>query len=489
MRYVDNPPDAGSLMTSARSFGNYDLAAALADLVDNSIHAKAQNIEIRCLFNDGHPVVRVIDDGCGMSADTLRKAMRPASTNPTDQRSPDDLGRFGWGMKSASFSQCTRLTVMSRHAGDASGAVWDLNDIDCWKMGILSEDDMAEAMSHELLKGDGTEILWQNCDRLSESGNISTSSFNELIAHSGDRLALIFHKYLSGEARRQRLTISLNGSVLEPFDPFFRHHNATMPMQVEPLSINDEIVEIAPYILPHFSKLRLSDHDRLGGEGGFLRTQGFYIYRNHRLIIDGTWFRLAKFGELSQLVRIGVNIPNALDDMWKITIDKSDAQLPAALRHRLKQIVAGLKRNSSKVFRSKGGRIDRPGTVPVWNRHSRHGEIQYRINRDHPIIARLFKTDDRTARKSVLAALKTIEQTFPVAAFGSDATEDLNSIHQTETDPLRVREWLEAVIPGLLLDAGGDINKMADTLRKTEPFSVNWNIVEEYLKEKGWISE
>src|SRR5437763_643227 len=95
--YVQNPPDAASLMMSARSFGNYDLAAALADLIDNSINARATEVHITCLFGDAAPMVRVRDNGEGMSAAMLRDAMRPASRNPADERSPDDLGRFGWG--------------------------------------------------------------------------------------------------------------------------------------------------------------------------------------------------------------------------------------------------------------------------------------------------------------------------------------------------------------------------------------------------------
>ena len=94
VRYIENPPDACSLMTSARSFGNYDLAGALADLIDNSLKARAHNVELLCLFNGGAPEVRVTDDGHGMSEAELHTAMRPANQNPLEERSPDDLGRF-----------------------------------------------------------------------------------------------------------------------------------------------------------------------------------------------------------------------------------------------------------------------------------------------------------------------------------------------------------------------------------------------------------
>ena len=121
MARINNPPEASSLMTTARSFGNYDLAGALADLIDNSIKAQASEISISCNFNNGEPEVRIRDNGYGMSGPELHRAMRPACSHPDDERSPDDLGRFGWGLKSASFSQCKKLTVISLRAGNMSG--------------------------------------------------------------------------------------------------------------------------------------------------------------------------------------------------------------------------------------------------------------------------------------------------------------------------------------------------------------------------------
>lgn len=179
-----NPPEAAALMTSARSFGNYDLPSALADLLDNSIKAKARNIDVLCIREDGDPIVRIIDDGHGMSAEELHQAMRPASSNPDEERAADDLGRFGWGMKSASLSQCRRLTVLTRQGEKYAGAVWDLDDLDDWKMGVLDETETKELANPQLLERDGTEVIWTNCDRLSEFGKVRSKEFNELVAHA-----------------------------------------------------------------------------------------------------------------------------------------------------------------------------------------------------------------------------------------------------------------------------------------------------------------
>lgn len=484
MKQISNPPDAVSLMTSARSFGNYDLAGALADLIDNSIKARAKNIWITCRYSEGQPLVSIVDDGDGMNPGELLAAMRPASTNPADERSPDDLGRFGWGMKSASFSQCRMLTVISRQKSRAHGAQWDLDNIDGWSMGVLGDQDIAAVASANLPSDHGTEVQWSKCDRLSEDGSISAPAFNELVVHAGRALELVFHRFLEGKARgRPRLAIHLNGRTLEPFDPFHASHNATVPLEEEPLPINGEMVRIRPYILPHFSKLSDNEHERLGGAEGFLRNQGCYVYRNDRLIVHGTWFRLAKYGELSQLVRIAIDIPNSMDEMWKITVDKSDAQLPTLLRNRLRQIIDGLRGKSSGVIRSKGGRIDRPGKVPVWSRYVRNNEVSYRINREHPVISQLLESESGDAVK---VALDMVQQNFPVSAFVDDVTLRPEQISQTISSRSEMVRLLDSTIPGLLISKNNDLEATIADLKRTEPFHSNWPMVEEYLDKKGW---
>ena len=53
-------------MQSLRAFG-YDVSSAIADLIDNSIAARAGWVDIRCEWNDGRPWLCIGDDGCGMT--------------------------------------------------------------------------------------------------------------------------------------------------------------------------------------------------------------------------------------------------------------------------------------------------------------------------------------------------------------------------------------------------------------------------------------
>jgi len=163
------PPQAASLVESLRAFG-YELPTALADLVDNSITASAKNIWIDFHWAGGESAITVTDDGSGMTAEELVAAMRPGSQNPLKDRQPNDLGRFGLGLKTASFSQCRRVTVRSKiRAGDVATRCWDLDHIarvNEWQL-LRGADATAEPHFARLTKSDkGTTVLWQNLDRL-----------------------------------------------------------------------------------------------------------------------------------------------------------------------------------------------------------------------------------------------------------------------------------------------------------------------------------
>ena len=485
--YVSNPPSAKALMTSARSFGNYDLAAALADLIDNSIKAQASVVHIVARYGGDSPSVELVDDGVGMTRAELHAAMRPASADPDAERSPDDLGRFGWGMKSASFSQCKNLTVISKAAGEQiTGARWDLDNIDDWQMAVL-DSRACEALVSELapIVDHGTSVKWANCDRLSEDGNLTETRFNELISEAANELSLIFHRYLTGRAKgRQAIEIRLNGNPIEAHDPFVENHPATQALEVEEMVFASGSVIVKPFVLPHFTKLTTVELERLGGQSGFIRNQGFYVYRNDRLIIHGTWFGLFKYGELSQLVRVSVDIPNTMDSWWKITVDKSDAQLPSALKSRLKSLMVRIKGRSVRVYRGRGGRIDRGDVESVWSRYARNGEIRYRINREHPSISSLLDGD---AAEDARAALDLVEKFFPVSAFAADALERPQDIAQMFTSREEIIDQLQCAAPRLLADCAGDFRELRAVLAVTEPFCTHMTVVDDWLEEKKWI--
>jgi hypothetical protein len=458
-------------MATARSFGNYDLAAALADLIDNSIKAKATLVDITFEPDDSDVVVRIRDDGTGMDLESLVIAMRPASGSPQDAREPDDLGRFGWGLKSASLSQARVLTVVSWCRGGVNAARWDIDNIDDWEMEVFEGIEAESLLAKPQTSESGTEVIWTHSDRVFDRD--SRSSFDDsltfAIAHASQRLSLVFHRYLTGEHSR-RLTISINGRTLPPIDPFMAAHNATQTLDAEIIkTANGSVISIQPYVLPHFSKLTVEEQERLGGPEGMVRNQGFYVYRNKRLIIFGTWFRLVPHGELSQLTRVKVDLPNTVDTEWRITLDKSDAQLPEALKRRLQEVVKRFNRRSVLVHRKKGVSLDLPEIQSVWLRFVKNGQIRYRINRDHPMVANLLVSN--SASDNADAVLRLLESYFPIEKFVFDANEA--RVNQCPTSTEEFESLIHQCVLNFLQNSDGEleVNEFLNFIRNVEPFS------------------
>lgn len=486
---IANPPQARDLMATARSFGNYDLAAALADLIDNSIKAKATRVDITFEPDDSDVVVRIRDDGTGMDLDALVIAMRPASGNPQDTREPDDLGRFGWGLKSASLSQARVLTVVSWCRGEINAARWDIDNIDDWEMEVLEGLEAESLLAKSKVSKSGTEVIWTRSDRVLDRDISATfdDSLTFAIAHAGQRLSLIFHRYLAGESDR-RLTISINGRLLRPTDPFMSGHNATQTLDAEIIkTANGSVISVQPYVLPHFSKLTVEEQEQLGGPEGMVRNQGFYVYRNKRLVIFGTWFRLVPHGELSQLTRVKVDLPNTVDAEWRITLDKSDAQLPAALKRRLQEVVKRFNRRSFSVHRKKGVSLGLPEIQSVWIRFAKNGQIRYRVNRDHPMVASLLDMDSTSGNAD--AVLRLLESYFPTDKFLVDANEA--RVNQCPTSTEEFESLLHQCVLNFLQSSEGklEVDEFLNFIRDVEPFSSQWIYTESYVRKntaKKW---
>jgi hypothetical protein len=473
-------------MATARSFGNYDLAAALADLVDNSIQAEAENIWINFDPEGDDVIVRIRDDGRGMQEDALIEAMKPASRNPEEPRDRNDLGRFGWGLKSASLSQARVLTVVSWVNGALRAARWNIDDLADWAMDVFDAKEARELLAAEPGSASGTEVIWTRCDRLYDADPQATldERLNDKIAHARRQLALVFHRYLAGEGERP-LDIHLQGIPVQPADPFMASHPATQTLDEERIVVNKgESIRIKPYVIPHFSKLSLQERLTLGGEEGLLRNQGFYVYRNKRLIIHGTWFRLVPHGELSQLTRVRVDLPNSLDAEWKITLDKSDAQLPVTLRKRLREVVQRFAKKSVGVQRRKGVDLNTVEKAPVWRRNAHSGRIRYLVNREHPIIQELFAG----ARDPFIAseAIKLVEACVPIDGMTSDASSPEKAVVQTITDPDEFDSLVRACMLAYLRQSDGkpSLKEFLAFAKRAEPFSEQWKYAESVIRQK-----
>lgn len=415
-------PFAPSLIESMRSLG-YSFSSAIADLIDNSISANANNIDI--ISEPGlNPWLVILDDGLGMSEKELYEAMRYGSTNPLDKRSENDLGRFGLGLKSASLSQCRHLVVISKQNDEINAYSWDLDYViekGAWMLKGFSDEEISEYPEIERLKKlkHGTYVYLGEFDRIKEAtGNIA-ETFNKNLSDMNDHLSLVFHRFIE-----EGLNIRINELQVKARDPFLSYHPATQRKKETPIYINGEKILLKPFILPHISKLSQEDLDKVGGKENLRTDQGFYVYRNKRLIVWGTWFRLERKDELNKLARVRVDIPNSLDYMWSIDIKKSTATLPDIIKKNMYNAVVDSVISSETVHTYRGRKEKKNTDIAyVWERIKGREGYDYLINRDIPQIKLLEDTLDDGQMKMLDAVINTLEESFPVAALYVDAAK------------------------------------------------------------------
>lgn len=435
MRLVPLTPHATSLSQSMRDLG-YSLQAAIADLIDNSITAESDHIQLFLNHNDtDEPYVAILDNGYGMSRTDLLEAMRPGTRNPREKRSASDLGRFGLGLKTASFSQCRCLTVISRKDGKISGAQWDLDLIserNQWLINRLTRDEIRTFPHVRDLPRNGTLVIWQKLDRLLEADSpeqqrrISQEKFMDVERH----IALVFHRYIGGNYGKRRVQIDLNGGSIEAFDPFFTNHKATQLLHQDKIRVNGYEITIQPYILPHHSKLPRKDQDFYASRGNFVDEQGAYIYRNGRLMAWGNWFGLASKSEATKLARVQIDFPNALDDLWTIDIKKARAYPPAQVRERMRDIIGRISENSKRVHSGRGKRSLDRHEAPLWERIRDRDAIRYTINRNHPLLVSFRDYLPAELSGAFSSYLSMIERSIPLEAIYADYAQTPQSFEE-----------------------------------------------------------
>lgn len=263
-------PEPSILIESLRDIG-YSFNSALADIIDNSITAHAKNINVLAIPASTF-YIGIVDDGDGLKRSELLEAMRLGSTDPRQERALNDLGRFGLGLKTASFSQCRKLTVVSRKNGATSAFGWDLDLVvknNAWD--VIEIEDLDQVPFVEQIGENGTLVLWEKLDRLSgpSSANTSKKDYSRIISEAQDYLALVFHRYLAGERDIERITIRVNNLLIEPMDPFNSKNRATQSSPTEQICPG---VTMQAFTLPHRSHYESQqEYEYYGLSGGYLR--------------------------------------------------------------------------------------------------------------------------------------------------------------------------------------------------------------------------
>lgn len=365
-------PGAKRTINALRDLG-YDLNSAVADILDNSIsRGKAKNVVIEFYKNaEGKFKLIIADDGVGMNSRVLEEAMRIGSSN--DDYSNGDLSKYGMGMKTASMSQASLITVLSKMEGAHHTAfTWDLNHVsktDKWEIFRHNAEAINE-MKNELVVNSANDldiffskkswsiVMWEDLNDFQKNYNSYSSKvtsqnyFNRVLDNLIIYLRLVFHRFLTGENGARKMNITVNSFKLKPLDPFCRNQEHTQELELSDKNGNYIIeknlspIVIRRYILPtnpkkpgNYRFSSVESWEEASGTMSWNEAQGYYVYRNNRLISWGGWFKTKAIDEHDKLARASIDLTSEHDDLFTIDVKKTRIQFPEELRNHLKDNV------------------------------------------------------------------------------------------------------------------------------------------------------
>lgn len=403
------------LLESMRSVG-YSFDDAVADLIDNSITAQASSIEIV-----GDPVdgafVSILDDGVGMLPHEARDALRLAGTGDKD-RTDEDLGRFGLGLKTASLSQGRRLTLCTVRDGQTTVIQWDLDyvrEVNDWRIRVLDDTAMTHIPAYAKFKQQpsGTLIVWETLDVLIGETTDPAAAMADLLADLRSHLGLVFHQFLDPK-HVGGLAIRVNGSEVAPIDPFLASNPRTQRSQVERFTIGGATVEMQAFTLPHSSALSEAELRRPDLSIAMQAGQGFYVYRSHRLIDWGKWYGITRRAELTKNTRIKVDFPNTLDNHWQLDIRKSKVRPPREFLDYYRTAILKETTKSERIHRYRGRKKSRADDfIALWDRIDDRNTVRYEINTAHPLVQNLVDETPEPQRTQLRQLLRDIADNMP----------------------------------------------------------------------------
>ena len=486
MKIIDTPPCAPVLMESTRAMG-YSLEAAVADIVDNSIAAGASEVNIDFSPYDAVPYISILDNGAGMTSSEINDAMRYGSQSSLNMREASDLGRFGLGMKTASLSQCRCLTVISKQGRSVEARRWDLDKIyekGSWALLSLSHAEILDIPQYiaqlKPLKN-GTLVLWEKLDRMLKGAKATDKLMNKQMDYVREHLALVFHRYLAGESGINKLVIKMNGLQLEPKDPFLIGRSTQFQAD-EKFMIEGYPVHVASFMLPHVTSLSKKEKDMLGGTEGLRKDQGFYIYRNKRLLVWGTWFRMHRKDELSKLARIRVDVPNALDYLWTLDIRKSTAVPPDVIKNNLSRIVDRISDGSKRVWTFRGKREISDTGSHLWSKTKIRDGVVYNLNREHVLLQMLGESLNTTQKHLLEDYLRLAEGNLPLNQLYVDLNnEEQINVRKDKDAEAEAKETAKSILENIKNSPMRDAQ--IRLMMQTDPFCNYKKIMDMLAKE------
>ena len=353
----------------------YSFNSAVGDIIDNCLSPKVKSSEIKVLFDKnltGEFYLRILDNGEGMDSSTLLEAMRYGS-GEEDSYEKHDLGKFGLGMKTASTSQARSLTVLSKSIldGKISAFKWDLDyvkesqkwtilELNHKEINTIIEKEAIHFKEHftkfnllsesEKLKS-WTLVCWDNTETINRDySKYSTTKgaenfYNRKVAELIQYISRTFGRYIEGLLVK-KIKISVNGFPLKHWDPFCRNETNTIVDKPTEYKVDTgkekfDPIKITRVILPaKDGKYSFSSREAWSnsyGSEGANDSQGFYVYRNNRLIDFGGWKGRRKKDEHLKLARVCIDLTDNHDKLFELDVKKTRVIFPAELNEHLEE--------------------------------------------------------------------------------------------------------------------------------------------------------
>ncbi|TNF03368.1 MAG: ATP-binding protein [Deltaproteobacteria bacterium] len=463
--FIDASPNPEYLIKSIAEQG-YSMETALADLIDNSITAGADKIEI---LTDSEDDIRLFlaDNGCGMSGEELSKNMRFPSNSVENDREPEDLGRFGLGLKTASFSQTRHFTVLSREkeSDKFEGRTWNVDHLKKtgkWQIKVESQEEIEKILSeYERIKSLKvasqedfvlkTLIVWNGLYKFSEefiSSEKRIEALHEQLTRSTqDHLGIVFHKFMEKE---KPLKILLNNTFVKPFNPFPRKRIRSLgPRQVD---FDGDIVRMEGFVLPSVAtkESKILPNDWTTEGMGLMDLEGLYIYRGERLIFYGGWNGLIKKSPNLKLARLKIDVGNKNDVKLQLNVSKSKISLPFEYKYAFIRYAVELKENAQREYfnrevREISSRKD-DKDQSLFVRESTMRGVKLKINRNSPVFEKISNSLSGESAIAFRILVKSIENTISVLKDGKENVELVSPISDNEINVEELKKIMKTFL-------------------------------------------
>jgi hypothetical protein len=476
-------PDPVSLLESIKSIG-YSLKEAISDLIDNSISANATIIDI--IFEQKSSIVfHLIDNGDGMSVSELVSAFRLGSTNPKNKRDPNDLGRFGMGMKTASLSQCKSVTVTTKKAGNLISRTLDLDEVSKYKKWIIGKKESTLNLERFLNNYEsGTIISWEKTDL----EKISEEEFCQLLIEIKDYISVCFHRFM--ERSKGRIKFSINGLQIQPISTIVQDSQIFSEISID--SVESKMTAYTIPLRKEAQSTTLFNSYELFN--GIENQQGIYIYRSDRLICHGGWLGIVRPNNSYKLCRVIIDFKNdySSDKLWSLDIKKTKAIIPYNYRQEILRFVKKAQLDSSrKIGKFNKNEIKKANSIlynniELWSvqKNKTYGFWEYSLNIDNPIFSTLL---DKIKREDLQTILDIIARNIPIADI-IDNNDQEPEHHDTLYAQIDVHEVLikEKRAAKMLYDNAMSLgitkSEAIETIIAVEPFLHHKTQLKEFLQ-------